>query len=488
MVEAVRESHPVWDDRILTKDPQKITRAPEAPSEDQATKNLNKVDHIVVLMLENRSFDHMLGYLTMRGQSEVEGLTGGADQVNRYDGRSYRPHRLRSTRFPKSQDPAHSINDVADQLETVNGVPNGGFVANFARVDPENPDLVMGFYSHEQLPVYDYLAHGFCLCDQWFSSIPGSTWPNRLYSMTGRADPDNEGVPDRPFWDYPSFPRHLDERGVSWRWYSHDPATLRMVDSSYRLQRENFRYYDRRAITTITKVGEFALVEGDSFLDDVRFGELPSVSWIDPNFIDLSFRERNSNDDHPPSDVRAGQSLVLETLRALVESERLDWDRVLLIVAYDEHGGFYDHVVPPAAPDDEPRFRRYGVRVPAFVVSPWVEPGTVSHRTFDHTSIIKTILQRFNPEAATKMTTRVTQADHLGWLLTRDVPARVPDYRQAIETIAAWQANRAGQATTASPVPSDKELAPPPPLHGFHADLVRATQQLRGEGLPPGTP
>src|SRR5205823_1357024 len=128
--------------------------------------------------------------------------------------------------------------------------------------------------------------------------------------------------------------------------------TLRLADGRYRagpegfnLHRDNFRFFDRKTVSAFTRAAEELFVdERDSFLDDVRNGELRGVSWIDPNFIDLSVFERNSNDDHPPSDVRAGQRLVLEVFRALVEGPPEQWAKTLLVVVYDEHGGFYDHV------------------------------------------------------------------------------------------------------------------------------------------------
>ena len=131
----------------------------------------------------------------------------------------------------------------------------------------------------------------------------------------------------------------------------------------------------------------------EDFFSAAKSGALPDVAWIDPNFVDVG-GAAGSNDDHPPSDVRAGQELVLRVLNALVQSPA--WERTLLVLTYDEHGGFFDHVEPPSAEDDDPRpeFRSYGPRVPAIVVSARVRPGA-SHELFDHTSIIKTCLARF---------------------------------------------------------------------------------------------
>jgi phospholipase C len=125
---------------------------------------------------------------------------------------------------------------------------------------------------------------------------------------------------------------------------------------------------------------------------------LPSVSWIDPAFTTFNPLGFRANDDHAPADIRDGQDLVLAVYDALAASP--DWERSLLVIVYDEHGGFYDHVPPPQAPGRRPRnVRRYGVRVPAIVVSPWVDPRSVSSTVFDHTSIIKSVLLRFCPKA-----------------------------------------------------------------------------------------
>jgi phospholipase C len=480
----LQDEDPNWIDRPLGPDPVRITRNPGAASDGEALENLKKIDHIVVLMLENRSFDHMLGYLSLRGQQEVNGLS--MDLVNEGpDGRKYHPRRLGNTRIPKGQDPCHSIRCVREQIA---GGEMSGFVKNFAATFPdEDPSVVMGFYSDFDVPVYDYLAHSYCLCDAWHAAVAGSTWVNRLYALTGQARKDQEGIKDLPhrlFWDLPAFTRQLEDANVDWRWYSHDPATLRLADKRYRdagwlTEREHFRFFDRKAIGHIGKAGEELVVdEDDSFLDDVRHGKLPSVAWIDPNFIDLSLFERNSNDDHPPSDIHAGQELVLTLFRALVESDKSQFDKTMLVVTYDEHGGFFDHVKPPSAEDDNPDFRTHGVRVPAFVVSPLVEPGTVTHTLFDHTSLIKTILLRFAPDAVDSMGKRVSNANHLGGLLTREPAAAAapPEYAPLVDRV------RRGQArTTRSVRPSGRAAAQRiPRRHGRR----RAGAARRG-GEPP---
>ena len=212
--------------------------------------------------------------------------------------------------------------------------------------------------------MYDHLAREFCVCDRWFCSVPGATWPNRLYAVAGQAAGSKDGQASSDL--RPALVRAAprDAARSRWRWYSHDVGTLRFSDAQFRVgYLDKFAYFDRRS-----------LLAPRNFLDDAKEGKLPAVSWIDPNFVDVSFiGPSGSNDDHPPSDIKAGQELVLKSYSALVNSPK--WRKTMLIVTYDEHGGFFDHVLPPAAHDDEPAFRTYGVRVPALVVSPFTERG-----------------------------------------------------------------------------------------------------------------
>jgi phospholipase C len=220
------------------------------------------------------------------------------------------------------------------------------------------------------------------------------------------------------------------------------------------------------------------------------------VSWIDPAFTNFNPLGFPVNDDHPPADVKDGQDLVLAAYDALASSPL--WDRSLLVIAYDENGGFFDHVPPPGAADDDPAmFGSYGVRVPAIIVSPWTEPGTVSHTVFDHTSIIKTILARFCPQTLRQPPTRVAQArrgpqdpglrtaraSHLGELLTRDAPRPAPS-RDALVRQAAARTTPApiSQPEPGSPAAADR------PLNDLQQRILTLTRELRKRGHPPNTP
>ena len=476
-----------------------------APTDPTAAR-LGQVEHIVGVMLENRSFDHMLGYLSLppaeggKGRTNVDGLKGPGDNFNVDAGTSYPIHHLGATMFKgEAEDPDHSGASVDEQL--ANG--GQGFVSNYARISKEKaqtlnvpvpePGLVMGYYNADDLPVYDHLASEYCVVDRWFSSVPGATWPNRLYSIAGRAEGSRDDK-SPPIYALPSFARYLDQHQVDWRWYSFDPGTLRAVDPEYRLtNHDHFAFVDSRDLSPLERAAGVLTEEGPSFLDDVEEGKLPQVSWIDPRFKDLRVLGPDSNDDHPPSDVIAGQDLILTIYHAL--SSAPTWDKTLLIITYDEHGGFYDHVVPPTAADDSPDFQRLGVRVPALLVSPLVAAGSTSSVLppeihFDHTSIIKTILTRFcNTDGQIPaLSTRVAAAEHLGHLLSDPAaPARGPavaDHSTLVNEMVAWRQKWA-EARFNKPV----ELGGQPGrLTNFQTGFYDMARLLRHAGLPGGHP
>jgi phospholipase C len=470
-------------------------------TEGGRSANLEKVDHIVVLMLENRSFDHMLGYLSLEGgRGDIDGLR--SEFSNERDGRSYPIHHLDTTTI--AHDPDHSADAVALQL---GGGAMSGFVASYAKtlsnrgVQDSDVGGVMGYYNAADLPVYDHLASEFALCDRWFSSVPGATWPNRLYAVCGGAAGSRDDLPLNlpPLYHRPSFVRHLDAHGVSWRWYSFETGTLRLADRHYRLgYHDRFAFFSHTILNWRTRLEHSIDPKTPSFIEDAARGAVPSVAWIDPNFSNFDPIGFPPNDDHVPANVRDGQDLVLAVYHALATSAH--WERTLLIVFYDEHGGFFDHVAPPKAPDDDPKtFERYGVRVPALIVSPWIEPGSVSHTLFDHTSIIKTILLRFCPDALRRPTAReampavrlpgvprymgvrVAQANDLGELLTLTSPRPAPPRSELIEDAA----KRAAARAAGGPVDEDARETPATDLQ---VRIAAARRELTRLGHPEGRP
>jgi phospholipase C len=498
---------------------------------------LEQIQHIVVVMMENRSFDMMLGHLSLDGMGDVAGLTGPEVNFNVGPGgehigiTAFHADGVRVQRhgeaLQKRLDPDHSKKGVRVQLGKGYGtVPNGGFVKAF--IDTRKPEdevgedlwiVPMGYYTAQDLPTYSFLAHEFCVCDAWHASVPGDTWPNRLFAVAGQEGPKvlpslldrlSHLLPDplkrlsqllagpikaignAPIYDVPAFTRHLKDE--QWKWYSHDPATLRAIDSRYRdfrhIKRDNFAFFDRKQVSLLTETAEAAIVGHDSFLDDAAKGNLRDVSWIDPNFIDLSILDPNSNDDHPPSDVRAGQEFVLEVYEAL--SRGPAWNDTMLVVVYDEHGGFYDHVVPPPI-DDDTGYKTLGVRVPALVVGPRVK-RFVCHETFDHTTLINTILTRFAPEpeaALAQMSQRVRHARDLSGVLQPKVRTNIASHvpaRKAIDTwrAAAREARRAAPGGTGSPAPDG--AGRPLVAHDFQDEFARFAHAMREAGLPHGQP
>jgi phospholipase C len=439
---------------------------------DDSVAALDEIEHVVVLMLENRSFDHMLGYLSlMRRSVEVDGLQKG--MANEHDGRSYPIFLLRKTAFTKAQDPCHSGACVDEQVAD----GNGGFAADYIETREEGaaaePVVVMGYYDGGPLPVYDFLARQFCVCDRWFCSIRGATFPNRLYAVAGRAAGSRDNA-SPPVYHLPSFVRQLDKFGASWRWYTHELfATIWAIDRDYLPK-------------TFDNVRPFSSgVTSDDFFSAAREGRLPNVSWIDPNFVDLGGAV-GSNDDHPPSDVRAGQELVLRVFNALASGPA--WERTLLIITYDEHGGFFDHVEPPSAEDDDPRpeFHAYGPRVPAIVVSPRVH-ARVSHEVFDHTSIIKTVLARFCRNAdglIPDMGARVSAANHLGVLLDESVQLRRPD-EGTLQALASRLGDWKADSLRAEMDVQSKAVAPDPVvLTDFQEDYIASRDAVLASMTP----
>jgi phospholipase C len=274
---------------------------------------------------------------------------------------------------------------------------------------------------------------------------------------------------------------------------------LRPADVHYRLgHHDRFGYFSKTGLPWRTRFDLTVNQHLPRFLEDAAGGTLPSLSWIDPAFTNFNPLGFPVNDDHPQADIRDGQDLVLAVYDALASSPQ--WDRALLVIVYDEHGGFFDHVPPPAAADDDPAtFGRYGVRVPAILVSPWVEPGAVSSTVFDHTSIIKTVLARFCPHALDEIGghvrrvpvgsaprhpgRRVVQANHLGDLLTRPEPRPAPQ-RDTLVRQAAARANLAEAKTSAT----DAQNQARHPPNDLQTSILAATQELRRRGHPANTP
>jgi phospholipase C len=372
---------------------------PENPQPPLDPGLLANIEHIVVLMMENRSFDHMLGYLSKHGgRTDIDGLRGG--EKNPYKGRDYFSFPLPGTVFHPG--PCHEHECVTNQ---VNGGKMDGFVADYApRAEAADidPGQIMGYYTADQVPVYNALASEFLICQRWFAAHPGPTFPNRFYTLTGRLNRDANGRWEFNNPDMSDFTPvaaktifdHLTAQGVSWRYYEHGYCFLRL--------------FDRYTLDTMNIVD--AGIDAANFVADATAGRLPSVTFIDPDFINVP----PGNDDQPPANITDGQRLIARVVNALMSGPR--WNRTLLIITYDENGGFFDHTPPPQAPAVS-GIDRYGVRLPAFVVSPLAPRGSTSEVVFDHTSILKTIIRRFLSARPPDMGERVAAANDLSLVL-----------------------------------------------------------------------
>jgi len=227
------------------------------------------------------------------------------------------------------------------------------------------------------------------VCDHWFASVPGPTWPNRFFLHAGTArgflvTPETPAQFVSQFWtspyDMPTIFESLSDRGLTWTVYFDDYA------QAFALRRLH-PYGDR-------------FQRYEQFAQDVARGTLPTYAFIEPR--SFSAPGYPANDQHPPHNLLEGEKLIAEVYDTLRADDKL-WRQSLMVVLYDEHGGFYDHVPPPAAvPPDASRarpsgfaFDRLGVRVPAILVSPWVAAGRVDHTVYDHTSVPATIKKMF---------------------------------------------------------------------------------------------
>jgi phospholipase C len=388
---------------------------------------LSAVEHVVQLMLENRSFDQMLGFLYASSGNKsptgdpYEGLTG--NESNPDDaGRPVKVFPIDTTaKHPylmPGADPGEGFFNTNYQLFRTDTPAQGakpineGFVINFKAAIasdqarhfkdtlPEtDPTEIMGMYSPEMLPIMSSLAKGFAVCDQWFSSAPTQTIPNRAFAAAGTS----QGHLDNhvKVFTCPSIFGRLSEKKQDWAIYGYNRDPLTRLDYSDTQQADeshfgHFRDFKARALA----------------------GKLPAYTFLEPSF------GSGGNSQHPNYDVSAGEQLIHDLYYALRNGP--GWNNTLLIITYDEHGGNYDHVPPPwgATPPDNTvgewgfDFARFGVRVPALLISPRIAAGTVfraKRGVIDHTSVLKTIEELWGLDPLTE---RDKAAPDLGDVLT----------------------------------------------------------------------
>jgi phospholipase C len=334
------------------------------------------IDHVVVVMMENRSFDHLVGWLP-GADGKQAGLTY-ADAA----GVSHQTFPL----APDFQgcaynDPDHSYE--GGRVEWNNGACDGWLRAG------RNDLYSIGYYRRADLPFSGRVAPAFTTCDRFFASLLGPTFPNRIYSLSGVTDRlSNLTVRI----DLPTIFDRLATKRVSAAYYYGNFSFLLLYQRLAQISHKHAVFFRQ-----------------------CKSGKLPAFSYIDPNYTfhdegPLSGSE--GNDDHPHSDIRAGEYFMSQIYDAVTRSPA--WPRTLLVFTFDEWGGFYDHVSPPAGPDVKPEYRQRGFRIPTVLVSPFARRGHVAHGTYDHTSILRMLEWRWGLEP---LSVRDAQANNLATAL-----------------------------------------------------------------------
>ncbi|HXJ84842.1 MAG TPA: alkaline phosphatase family protein [Candidatus Methylomirabilis sp.] len=455
------------------------------------SQGLSTIDHFVVVMLENRSFDNLLGFLyadrnnvSLAGQP-FEGLTGHESNPGR-NGKPVGVFKIQqasalSSFYPRA-DPGEGFANTNVQLFGTNPPPAGATASNqgFIQSFQSNMGLpkshalpgtqasdIMGMYPPEMVPVLSGLARGYAVCDYWFSSAPTETFPNRAFVAMATSQ-GRLGDAPAPF-TASSIYDLLGKNGHTWTIYGYNQPPL-----------------TRASIADITNAPNGHFGEFKDFKQAAADGTLAEYVFLEPQW------GHAGNSQHPNYDVAKGEQFLHDVYYALYGSKV--WQSTLLIITYDEHGGCYDHVAPPTnakTPDDSVGeqgfdFTRFGVRVPTVLVSPWIEAGTVYRAPgwerggsrpglgtpFDHTSILRTVESRFGLRPLTK---RDAAAPDIGSVLTLGAPRKDDPLKS--------QPRPAGNRQPAfKKAPSHLELAAAH-LMGY-VPITAATGDIRKEEIP----
>jgi phospholipase C len=418
------------------------------PTLSTGADRLPQIEHIVILMMENHSYDNYLGMMTDRGDGFQLDENGQPTAVNKAgNGDIVRMHHFDGTR-QKPGVPTQSWN--ASHIQWDDG-SCGGFVRSIEQTVPGgDAKIAMTHWDQQDLPFYYGLARTFPLATRWFSSCLGPTFPNRRFMIAGTA---HGLIDDLPFGmaDYPAAGTIFDllsAHGISWANYHHVtpfrinwrrlsrawgvnflrvlgallasfiPKLIPALESKLQTTADLYPLGLLRSANHLWPISQF--------WKDARAGKLPAVTIVDPDF--------GSNSEENPQDVQVGECFAAEVINAVMAGP--GWPKTLLIWLYDEHGGYYDHVPPPPAPqpddvpgqspmrrfallrmllryggyaqrieavDDGPSsYDRLGFRVPAVIVSPYAKPGHVTDTIYDHTSILRLIERKWNLPPLTK--------------------------------------------------------------------------------------
>lgn len=400
------------------------------PMRRDGSSPLDYIEHVVILQMENRSFDHYFASLAIEeGRTDILAMSADASNDMR-DGTTIKTFRMGEEAYLIDPDPPHMWGQCHDQWK--NGT-NEGFVSEYEKVmdadletlmkrterqhirakwglRPQDPGYdekyaeeypvdfdtrydeqyakrlgwVMGYHGREDLPALYTLADHFTLCDQWYCSVLGPTWPNRNYSLAATSmGVKSNGTTLSARTPYYSM---VNDHGYSVGLYAYRPSFyfgLTVLDFL-------------NEPTDSKRPGLGLRAEPlQEFFEDCEQGTLSNVSIVEPDYA--------LNDDHPPQDIRLGESFIASVYEALRKSPQ--WDRTLLVIYYDEHGGFYDHVIPPTVENDDfasEGFDQLGFRVPGLLVGPLVKPGYVMKNPVDHASVPGLISRIFDVDHVNK--------------------------------------------------------------------------------------
>jgi len=378
--------------------------------------SLNQIEHVVIFINENRSFDSYFGtYNGVRGFSDRKALplndgSGKNIFAQPFPGTAGEPYggHLLPFHFDTNEN-GECVCDISHEWKALHECWNHGALDRWVDVhlqtNPKFGHNTMGYYTKQDLPFFHALAENFTLCDRYFCSVLGPTDPNRLYSMSATIDLNATGGPSlqtqvskRPEYygkfTWRTYPEQLQDAGISWKVYSTPDGDEGDGVLHY------FKAYEENAEL---KKNAFTPSFPAEFKADCEAGTLPQVSWILASLTDS---------EHPPAPVTSGEAVLAECLDALTANKSV-WEKSALFFTYDENGGFFDHVPPPTPPPGTPGeeltndselaggFKGpigLGFRVPMLVISPFSRGGLVSHKTFDHTSTLRFLERRFGPK------------------------------------------------------------------------------------------
>ena len=357
-------------------------------------------------MMENRSFDSMLGWLP-----GANGRQAGLQYADTAGVLQQTWRLAPDWQGCSLQDPAHDWQSVATQFDN-------GAVDGFLKTQPVGDHFPIGYYGEGDLPIMSVLARSYTTFDNYFCAMLGPTWPNRLYQLCGTTDLYASGL----------FPGPGDPRPCNLQTAIFDRTKEAGLSAAYYSPGEPMTgLFASRKYDDITYPYE-------NFLADAKAGTLPNVSFVDPDYTTLAEFIGTSNDDHPHGSVLAGEAFLAQVHDAITASPQ--WDRTILVINFDEHGGFFDHVVPPRVEDDSvlvgtgpfPDLKNLGFRVPAMVVSPFAPQAIETAGPYEHCSVLRMIEWRWGLQPMTIRDANAKNlADALDFSLRRD-PVTLPSF------------------------------------------------------------